>query len=223
MGQCEASLEWTVHELPSQTFNTQNPATYISWKIDSTSIDTNLMIHPIGPCCRNLETCCIQPNPWQKIIEQKLRNPNVSRSACITCRCEAIPMKTWIVYMSCGRNYVHGELAMSKLGAPLSVVKVLNFLSFHYLKWSRFRRLFHCDGVLLSCQPWALGCLLTVCFLQLVLVLLCGLVLSTQALAWVFPAGAGIVCVCLLALPLCSCCTCPSKGVKQVKHSTIHG
>ena len=39
------------------------------------------------------------------------------------------------IYMSCGRNYVHGELAMSKLGGPrLSVVKVLNFLSFHYLK-----------------------------------------------------------------------------------------
>ena len=36
--------------------------------------------------------------------------------------------------MSCGRNYVHGQLAMSKLGGPLSVVKVLNFLSFHYLK-----------------------------------------------------------------------------------------
>ena len=57
-------------------------------------------------------------------------------------------------YMSCGRNYVHGQLAMSKLGGPLSVVKVLNFLSFHYLKWSRFQRLFHCDGVLISCQPW---------------------------------------------------------------------
>ena len=37
-------------------------------------------------------------------------------------------------HMSCGRNYVHGQLAMSKLGGPLSVVKVLNFLSFHYLK-----------------------------------------------------------------------------------------
>ena len=36
--------------------------------------------------------------------------------------------------MSCGRNYVHGQLAMSKLGGPLSVVKVLNSLSFHYLK-----------------------------------------------------------------------------------------
>ena len=68
-----------------------------------------------------------------------------------------------------------------------------------------------------------LGCLLAVCFLELVLVLLCGLILSTQALAWVFPAGAGIVCVCLLALPLCSCCTCPSRSMKQVKHSTIHG
>ena len=38
------------------------------------------------------------------------------------------------IHMSCGRNYVHGQLAMSKLGGPLSVVKVLNFLSFHYLK-----------------------------------------------------------------------------------------
>ena len=36
--------------------------------------------------------------------------------------------------MSCGRNYVHGELAMSKLGGPLSVMKVLNFLSFDYMK-----------------------------------------------------------------------------------------
>ena len=58
------------------------------------------------------------------------------------------------MYMSCGRNYVHGELAMSKLGGPLSVVKVLNFLRFHYLKCSRFQRLFHCGGVLISCQPW---------------------------------------------------------------------
>ena len=57
-------------------------------------------------------------------------------------------------HMSCGRNYVHGELAMSKLGGPLSVVKVLNFLRFHYLKCSRFQRLFHCGGVLISCQPW---------------------------------------------------------------------
>ena len=38
------------------------------------------------------------------------------------------------IYMSGGQKYVHGELAMSKLGGPLSVVKVLNFLSFHYLK-----------------------------------------------------------------------------------------
>ena len=29
-------------------------------------------------------------------------------------------------------NYVHGESAMSKLGGPLSVVKVWNLLSFHY-------------------------------------------------------------------------------------------
>ena len=36
--------------------------------------------------------------------------------------------------MSCGRNCGHGELAMSKLGGPQSVVKVFNFLSFHYLK-----------------------------------------------------------------------------------------
>ena len=28
------------------------------------------------------------------------------------------------------------------------------FMSFHYLKWSRFQRLFHCDGVLISCEPW---------------------------------------------------------------------
>ena len=32
--------------------------------------------------------------------------------------------------MSYDRNYVHGELAMSKLGSPLSVMKVLNFLNF---------------------------------------------------------------------------------------------
>ena len=45
------------------------------------------------------------------------------------------PMKKNIyIYMSCGRNYVHGELAMSKLGGPLSVMKVLNFLSFDYMK-----------------------------------------------------------------------------------------
>ena len=59
----------------------------------------------------------------------------------------------YINYMSCGRNYVHGELAMSKLGGPLSVMKVLKFLSFHYMKWSRFQKPFHCDGVLISYQP----------------------------------------------------------------------
>ena len=42
-------------------------------------------------------------------------------------------------HLSCGRNYVHGELAMSKLGGPLSVVKVLNFLSFHYINDQGFR------------------------------------------------------------------------------------
>ena len=121
-------------------------------------------------------------------------------------------------YMSRGRNYVHAELAMSKLGGPLSVVKVLNFLSFHYLKYQAFRGC----SIVMECLS-TLGCLPTVCFLKLVLVLLCGLVLSTRALAWVFPAGAGIVCVCVLALPLCFCSTCPSKSVKQVKHSTTHG
>ena len=37
-----------------------------------------------------------------------------------------------------------------------------------------------------------------------------------SGLAWVFPAGAGIVCVACLLLTLCSCCTCPSQSVKQV-------
>ena len=52
------------------------------------------------------------------------------------------------IYMSCGRNYVHGELAMSKLGGPLSVVKVFTI-------WNdQGFRGFHCGGVLISCQPW---------------------------------------------------------------------
>ena len=44
-----------------------------------------------------------------------------------------------VFHVSCGRNYVHGELAMSKLGGSLSVVKVLNFLSFHYINDQGFR------------------------------------------------------------------------------------
>ena len=51
--------------------------------------------------------------------------------------CEQAPKAVYCIYdihMSCGRNYVHGELAMSKLGGPLSVMKVLNFLSFDYMK-----------------------------------------------------------------------------------------
>lgn len=64
---------------------------------------------------------------------------------------------SYLRYMSCGRYYVHGEFAMFKLGGPLSVVKIFNCLSFHYLKWSRLQRLFHCDGALISCRDRVLS------------------------------------------------------------------
>ena len=116
--------------------------------------------------------------------------------------------------MSCGRNYVHGQLAMSKLGGPLSVVKVLNFLSFHYLKWSRFQRLFHCDGVLISIvSPGLLA--------DRVFSLACpGFALRASSFNSGPCVGVSSRCLhslrCLLAVPLCSCCTCPSQSVKQV-------
>ncbi len=83
-----------------------------------------LKLYPSGPY-RNFDLCSLHGSleatavwAWSRSCVQQSEN-------------KLIP--TWC-HMSCGRNYVHGELAMSKLGGPLSVVKLLNFLSFHYLK-----------------------------------------------------------------------------------------
>ena len=86
------------------------------------------------------------------------------------------------------------------------------FLSFHDLKWSRFQTLFHCDGALVSCQPWVacwpcvFSALSWFCFA-----------------GWFFQLRPGVPSTCWQSerTPACSSFALPSKSVKQVKHSTI--